>query len=303
MSSSTPPAGLKTILAASDLSEDSDKGLQAAAALAGAAGASLHVVHCVQPPVFPYWEGDVSGEVYAGWEKSARTDLEWQVQRVLGEAPNLAGLQVRVGEPAHAIAQAADQIGASLVVVGPHQPRALFDDLLGTIADRLVRLTSVPCLIANKPVQPPLLQVLFPVDFSPPSQHCVETGMGLLASGLLAYGGQSPADPSSVLEFLFVSAFAAAQPRPFAVEPRLAAAVDAARDRLPPGSNAKLLPRILSAPLPVEGIKKTAERMDADLIVLGTHGYGMLGRALLGSVASAVARRLPFSILLVPPPA
>ena len=46
-----------------------------------------------------------------------------------------------------------------------------------------------------------------------------------------------------------------------------------------------------------------ADASEADLIILGTHGYGTFGRALLGSVASAVVRTIPFPILLVPPPA
>ncbi|HEV2132107.1 MAG TPA: universal stress protein, partial [Longimicrobiaceae bacterium] len=35
--------------------------------------------------------------------------------------------------------------------------------------------------------------------------------------------------------------------------------------------------------------------------VIATHGYGALLRALIGSVASHVARRAPCSVLLVPP--
>lgn len=293
------PDRLRRILVASDLSEDSDRGMLAAAALAGATGAELHVAHCVPQPVFPYWEGTVSEDVFRSWEQSARTDLEWQVRRVLGEDAKVTSQVVRVGEPAQSISQVADGLGADLIVLGPHEPRALFDDLLGTTADRLMRLASIPCLVVNKPLHPPLRQVLFPVDFSPHSRHCVKTGMDLLGGSLLACG-----DPGreAVVEFLFVSAFAATQPRPFAVEPHLAATVEAARALLPADARVKLLPRILSAPLPVDGIRKAAERMEADLIVIGTHGYGTLGRALVGSVASSVARTLPFSILMVPPP-
>ena len=45
----------------------------------------------------------------------------------------------------------------------------------------------------------------------------------------------------------------------------------------------------------------TAER--ADLIVLGTHGRGGLGRALLGSVADRVVRMAPCPVLTVREPA
>jgi nucleotide-binding universal stress UspA family protein len=292
-------AGLRRLVVASDLSENSDRGLQAAAALAHAAGAELHVFHCVSQPVFPYWEGLVSDATRETWTTSARTDLEWQVRRVLGDDAAPPRLEVEVGEPAREVGRYAAESGADLLVVGPHEPRTALDDLLGTTADRLIRSAAVPCLVANRPVSPPLRQVLLPVDFSAPSRHAVVVGMDLLGESLLARGDDR--EPT-VVEILFVSAFAAGHPRPFAVEPRLAEQVEAARERLPADANVKLLPRILSAPLPVDGILRAAERMRADLIVLGTHGYGTLGRALIGSVASAVARTVPFPVLLVPPP-
>jgi nucleotide-binding universal stress UspA family protein len=290
---------LQRIVAASDLSEDSDRGLHAAARLADAAGAELHVFHCVSQPVFPYWQALAGAETHDQWVQSARVDLEWQVRRVLGEETVPARLEVRIGEPAREIAEYASGIAADLLVVGPHEPRAVFDDLLGTTADRLIRSAAVPCLVANRLVAPPLRQVLFPVDFSTPSDHAVARGMELLGESVLCRG---PEGVSTVVEILFVSAFAAAYPRPFAVQPRLAEQVEVARSKLPADARVKLLPRILSAPMPVDGIRRAAERMEADLIVLGTHGYGTLGRALVGSVASAVARTVPFSILLVPPP-
>ena len=40
-----------------------------------------------------------------------------------------------------------------------------------------------------------------------------------------------------------------------------------------------------------------------DMAVLGTHGHGMLERALLGSVSSAVARAAGCPVLLIPPDA
>jgi nucleotide-binding universal stress UspA family protein len=288
------------ILAASDLSEESDAALRAAAALARVSGGELLVVHCMQPPVFPYWEGSISPSIQTDWERNALTDLEWQVRRVLGEEPPPFSLEVRLGDPASEVSACATDRGTDLVVLGPHQPRLAFDDLLGTTADRIIRLCEVPCLVANRPLSPPFRRVLFPVDFSAPSNHCVTRGIELLGPTLMCRGGGD--SPPAVVELLFVSAFAASQPRLFAVEPKLGELVERARAVLPEGSGIKLLPRILSAPLPVEGIRRAAESMDAELVVMGTHGYGMLGRTLIGSVASSTVRTLPRSILMVPPP-
>jgi nucleotide-binding universal stress UspA family protein len=46
-------------------------------------------------------------------------------------------------------------------------------------------------------------------------------------------------------------------------------------------------------------IVKEAEDWEADLIVVGSHGYGFLGRALLGSVSDAVIHHAPCSVLVV----
>ena len=46
-------------------------------------------------------------------------------------------------------------------------------------------------------------------------------------------------------------------------------------------------------------IVKAAEQWPADLIVIGTHGRGGLGRVLLGSVAEAVMRHAPCPVLTV----
>lgn len=293
------PFRLRRIVAASDLSENSDRGLQAAAAIARVADADLHVFHGVSQPVFPYWEGLVAEETRKQWVQSARTDLEWQVRQVLGESSTNPTLEINIGEPAREIAEYARTVSADLLVLGPHEPRAAFDDLLGTTADRLIRTAALPCLIANQPVMPPLRQVLLPVDFSVPSNYAVHVAMDLFGDAVFARGD---VEAATVVEILFVSAFAASHPRPLAVQPRLAEAVEAARSRLPADHRVKLLPRILSAPLPVDGIRRAAERLNADLIVLGTHGYGTLGRALIGSVASAVVRTLQFPVLIIPPP-
>ncbi|HTT23919.1 MAG TPA: universal stress protein [Candidatus Sulfotelmatobacter sp.] len=50
---------------------------------------------------------------------------------------------------------------------------------------------------------------------------------------------------------------------------------------------------------PKELIVEEAEKWGADLIVLGSHGYGPVSRFLLGSVAHAVALHAPCSVQIV----
>jgi nucleotide-binding universal stress UspA family protein len=48
-----------------------------------------------------------------------------------------------------------------------------------------------------------------------------------------------------------------------------------------------------------EEILKSATEAHAELIVLGTHGHGIFGRALMGSVATKVVAETDISVLLV----
>jgi len=280
----------------SDLTDSSDSGLLTAAAIAAATGARLHAFHCVSKPVFPYWEGLVDDRTRARWLEGARLDLEWQLRRVLGDETPIASLEVQVGEPVHEINQRASETMADVIILGAHRSRAAFDDLLGTTADRVIRTSAVPCLIANRTLTQGLRRVLIPIDFSEPSLRALEVGVDWMAS----ISGETTEGPAAIVEILYVSAFASPSYRPMAVEPKLAERAKAARERLA-HTSIKVLPRILSAPMPVDGILRAAEQSQADLIILGTHGFGTLGRALLGSVASAVVRTIPFPILLVPP--
>jgi len=51
--------------------------------------------------------------------------------------------------------------------------------------------------------------------------------------------------------------------------------------------------------VPAEEIVKAAEEWSADLVVIGSHGRGALGRVLLGSVAESVMRHAPCPVLVV----
>lgn len=51
---------------------------------------------------------------------------------------------------------------------------------------------------------------------------------------------------------------------------------------------------------PVRTLLEEAERLEADMIVIGSHGYGAVARALLGSVSAGVVRHAACPVLVVP---
>lgn len=51
---------------------------------------------------------------------------------------------------------------------------------------------------------------------------------------------------------------------------------------------------------PAEALVSAAKRIGADLLVVGTHTRGRVGRLVLGSIATAVLHHAPCSVLVVP---
>lgn len=51
----------------------------------------------------------------------------------------------------------------------------------------------------------------------------------------------------------------------------------------------------------VKALLAEAEKLSADLLVLGSHGHGLMHRVLLGSVSQAVLQKSTVPVLLIPP--
>jgi nucleotide-binding universal stress UspA family protein len=51
---------------------------------------------------------------------------------------------------------------------------------------------------------------------------------------------------------------------------------------------------------PVKTILKEAKRLDAELIVVGSHGHGMMFDALVGSISAGILRKSLIPVLVVP---
>lgn len=289
---------LETVLGTSDLNEASDPAVLAAVGLASAGGNAAHLFHCVPRPFFPGWKDETDRDTREGWLEDGRAELELQRRRVLGDDPPALEPVVRFGSPSVEITRYAAEISADVIVLGPHEPRRLFDDLLGTTADRVLRTAGTPTLLVHRPLAPVLSRILVATDFSAHARHALDTLVDWLAHSLAR--PQDAARTAPVVDLLHISAFASRRPRSLNAKAMLEDEIEAVRRHLPDPSVVDFRPQILSASLEVEGIADACERGNPDLVVLGTHGHGFLARRLLGGTASAVARTVRRPLLLVP---
>jgi nucleotide-binding universal stress UspA family protein len=107
----------------------------------------LHVVHVIID-ITPLEAGEVWGVI----DPQARVE---QVEKILREKlsdKKYAGIHLAVvlGEPAHGIANYAQEKHAELIVIPSHGRTGITRLLIGSVAERVVRLAHCPVLVLRK---------------------------------------------------------------------------------------------------------------------------------------------------------
>ncbi|HEX6370550.1 MAG TPA: universal stress protein [Longimicrobium sp.] len=291
-----------SIVAATDLSPACDPVLQAAGVIARMTGATLHVIHAFDLPPSPYLDAQEGEATFPARIASARTALQAQVERTVPAEVTVAEQRVEIYAAHRAIAEYASAVGAALVVIGPHTHAGREAGLLGSTADRLIRTLHAPCLIVRGDFVLPLRRVLVPVDLSEAARPALETA--LRWAGTLGRSRHPPSGKTEVSVVHVVPRLADVPEVPFdhaTVAPGVNREVEEAFRAAGAPGHVVVHEEVIWGERPADEIVGLAQREWVDLVVLATHGHGALARALVGSTASAVARRAPCPVLLVPP--
>lgn len=292
---------IASILVAADLTDASDEVLRAAAALAAVSDAKLHVLHAFDFQALPYSEEYIGRVTFGDRIDDAKRALEEQIRRTVRPGVVIASQEVVIYLAHKAIRARAEEVGADLIVLGPHRRRALGDAFLGSTADRVIRTASVPCLVIRGPLSLPLRSIVVPLDLSEPASAALDVALEW-SDALRPLQDDVALGPRvtvlHVIPWMFPtddSLFDRAE-----VRPELHREVDAALGRVDVSGALDVREEVCWG-VPEEEILHAADRQQADLLVLATHGHGAVKRALIGSVASSVARKANRPVLLVPP--
>jgi len=133
----------KTIVVPVDFSEESYRALREAAALAESPD-SLHVVHVLPP--FAAADPAMAWEVRAGEPEVTRA-RDALSHRLADEGLQDGHVDVRIGDPGSEIAALADELEAELIVLPSHGRTGLRRLLIGSVAERVIRLAHCPVLV------------------------------------------------------------------------------------------------------------------------------------------------------------
>lgn len=286
---------VRRVLHATDLSSAARPAWEHAQQLGRLFGAEvllLHVVPVTPVPLTAYLPWKLVEELREAEEGKARVQLD-----TLLDGPRDPRLKTRVriepGTPTSRILEVAREEDADLIVMGTHGHSGLGRVLLGSVADRVVRLAPCPVVTVPAGVDPPLgpariARICYATDFSPSAQAA------------------------------WPWAFALAEAAGADVDLVHVTALPVPDKDLPPdalGQMARLLHQqgqaeaerfLQDCPLPPERIQviigrgmvsdqilHSARERGADLIVMGTHGWSGVLRWTLGSVAHHVIQATP----------
>jgi|SRR5450432_2793989 len=139
----------KHIVVATDFSDSAGRALDLAVELAQKFQADLTLVHSWDAPSYSYGGGlYVPVDMITPIAEAANTHLDQALTELKRRVPNATSM-LRTGPAWEEILAAATQLHADLIVLGTHGRRGLNRVLLGSVAERVVRLAQVPVLTAH----------------------------------------------------------------------------------------------------------------------------------------------------------
>jgi len=144
---------LQTVIVPVDFSSFSDKALDYAVVFAQQFGASLVLLHVVEPMVYPenyLTVPAVSDDINTSLMKAGEEKLAAQCAHFNGESVSVKPM-TRLGRPYVEITEAAKELEADLIVLATHGHTGLKHVLLGSTAERVVRHAPCPVLTVRGP--------------------------------------------------------------------------------------------------------------------------------------------------------
>jgi Universal stress protein UspA and related nucleotide-binding proteins len=267
-----------------------------------APAATMTLVHVIAPVDQPAFAGHLVPSARE-FEGIAREYAETKLRDLPGSlSADTIRREVRVGKPYEEINATVDEIGADLIVVGPHGERPRPRKFLGTTADRIARTSRVPVLVATNPPAGRPHQLLVPVDDSATTSTLLASTRDLantFDADVTLLHVWSNAAYSHVTSMSYATASNESEAkRDIDREFR-----DTARQWLEKLARTGLERERVRAEVtygdPGDETLDIAAAISADLILLGRRGTGLVAPALLGSTVGTVLHGATCPVLVV----
>lgn len=290
---------IEVVLVATDLSDSADEAIRAGHELAkdGKKLVVCHVVHEIlrASPLFPQAvQADMEAVIHA--ESRAAAAVEDRVKALTGRTAADFDIRIESGPADSALLRVAEEVHATLVVTASRGLSGIVRLLLGSVAERVVRYAHCPVLIA-RPHQK-TNKILVATDLSELSLPAVSTAAELAkknsAELLVLYSLDVMPSPAMGLTVPFGGV--PVIPPPELIE-QMRTGAQAALAGIVERLGVKAEARVVEGDA-ASTILRTADEVNADLVVVATHGRTGLLRMAIGSVAEKVVRGARSSVLV-----
>lgn len=300
---SRPQVRVRRIVTTTDLSSESRAGTDYAMLLAKKFGASVVLLHVIEPlPNFGGMEAVALLPTPSEMSKQARTRLKKMAERERSDGLRVSAA-VRTGKAFHGIIAAAAECRADLIVMATHGYTGFDHALLGSTAERVVR--HAPCSVLIVPAHfnaratggssVKIARLLVPLDFSNPSK----TALPWAARFAESFDAETVL--FNVTEIFPIDRVMGREMTNHAITPLMEearVALERMANNLSTATGVKASASVSNG-VPHKEICRVAHESGTDLIVLTTHGYSGLKHSWLGSTAERVVRRADCPVLVV----
>ena len=303
-----------SLLCATDLTSAGPRTVDLAIASAKAFSVRIDLVH-VLDDADSWWpeSPELQAAAEAAKEDSTRYEAALEAELMKEQARcHLAGVECEAfvvrGRPWRMIPELAEERGSFLIVIGPYgssgprsvDSRGATELVLGSTAQRVIRASIRPVFVATGDA--PIPNALHKTKWF------VGTDFSASALAAISWAKRAAARVDGELHIANVVIPAGGEEKPD--EERTWRQVLRDQSKLEAGKklaayvaehapNAQVN-QVVSADYASHALCGAAKEASADIMVVGTHRQGVLGRLLLGSTASRCVRIAPMPVLLVP---
>ena len=266
--------------------------------------AEFVLAHVIEPPDRPLFARDAlpPEEVLEAAAHDYAAARLREINLYLSSRP--VRTEIRIGKPHEQLAMLATETNADLVVIGPHGGRPHTSKFLGTTAERVVRSSPVPILVATNPRRGTPRRILVPVDDAEITGHIIEAARQLATrfhAEMTLLHVWSNAVYSHVASMSYAHAHYDGQAE-HEIDEEL---ISTAKHWLTHVADIDENERITAAVTYGKAGDATidmADAMHADLIILGRNSTGVVAPAFLGSTIGTVLHDARCPVLVVTKP-
>jgi nucleotide-binding universal stress UspA family protein len=289
-----------SILVATDFSNNAAAAVRTAARIARDRGRDLTVVHCLDWAAdMPTWQGAVADKSDADYREDARHKLETRVDDLLDdlEDPPEIGYETPVEFPERALEELTRSGEFEIVVLGATGLDRVANALLGSLPEEVARRSPIPVLVVPPEHDgAPYDSIVAPVDFTTCSRNSLDRASDLAREMQARLTIVHAVPTMAELEAAPVPK-AANFDGPDDLRSRSRRQLDEfLADRSLEEIDYETRLEVGSAH---EVVHHVVDDIDADGVVMGTHGRRGFKRFFLGSTAARVLRQMPCSVMTV----